>query len=559
MTWRRASARWFLILAGGGAFAILGPQHRAEGAPAPSVVSLFQDWRRFVVPKQVDGAADFSAAALSEQRAGIEPYRRRIDALAASAHDRESQVDLDLIRAEVDGLDFDLRVLRPWSRDPSFYRTVFGEESDVPAHEGQSADVIDLFKYRYPLSAGDAASLANRLRGVPRLLARARVDLQGSNAADLWRYGDRTFTHQEKILSQLLDGSLTMRTFNGHENASLKGAPEAVRKAAQDAMVATREFRDWVKAQAPTKNGPSGVGIENYDWYMQHVQCVPYSWAEQIVLLKRELARADAALAEEEWHHRALPPLRADRTPAAYRAFDDARMATYVNFVMDNRFAPDEARYRAALAAQKIGYVPPGERDFFSNVTSLDPLPLYSHDIHWVELAKIRFEPNADPVRAGAPLFNIYAARSEGFATGFEELVMRAGLYDSEPRGRELVWIMLANRAARGLASLYVQANRMDLAMAGKFHAAHTPRGYSDPDTPLVGFEQMLYLRQPGYGTSYVTGKILMDRTIAEYMQQKGAPGSPATLPDALNAIYGVGIVPWPLVEKALDLRPLTP
>ena len=48
---------------------------------------------------------------------------------------------------------------------------------------------------------------------------------------------------------------------------------------------------------------------------------------------------------------------------------------------------------------------------------------------------------------------------------------MQAGLYDHEPRGRELVWIMLANRAARGLASLYVQANQMDLATAGRFHA----------------------------------------------------------------------------------------
>jgi hypothetical protein len=55
--------------------------------------------------------------------------------------------DAALIEAEMNGLDFDLRVRQLWARDPSYYATVFGEESDVPAHEGPSADTIDLFRY----------------------------------------------------------------------------------------------------------------------------------------------------------------------------------------------------------------------------------------------------------------------------------------------------------------------------------------------------------------------------------------------------------------------------
>src|SRR5256885_15068935 len=87
------------------------------------------------------------------------------------------------------------------------------------------------------------------------------------------------------------------------------------------------------------------------------------------------------------------------------------------------------------------------------------------------------------------------ASRSEGLATAMEETLMQAGLYDDNPRGREIVWIMLANRAARGLASLYVQANQMSLQQAGRFHAQWTPRGWSDPASDLVAFEQLLYLR----------------------------------------------------------------
>ena len=50
------------------------------------------------------------------------------------------------------------------------------------------------------------------------------------------------------------------------------------------------------------------------------------------------------------------------------------------------------------------------------------------------------------------------------------------------------------------------------------------------PDLDLLGFEQQLYLRQPGYGTSYVTGKYLLDELISERAHQLG---------DGLHAAHG--------------------
>src|SRR3546814_6693719 len=75
----------------------------------------------------------------------------------------------------MNGLDFDLRVLKPWARDPSFYATVFAEQSDVPEHEGPSASPpIDLYRFTYPLSKADQKSLGCLLGAVPRLLEQAR-------------------------------------------------------------------------------------------------------------------------------------------------------------------------------------------------------------------------------------------------------------------------------------------------------------------------------------------------------------------------------------------------
>ena len=519
--------------------------------PPAALVRLFDAWRAAASPPRRDDVADFSSVALAGQAAELRRLKHRLAALDRAGWRPAAIADAALIDAEMNGLDFDLRVRQPWARDPSYYATVFGEESDVPAHEGPSADTIDLFRYRYPLSPGDARDLTKRLAGVPVLLARARVTLADGNAADLWRYGGRALDEQADVLAALAAGTLTMRTIDGPKRGTLAGAGAPVSAAALAAEAATREFARWVAVQAPTKTGPSGVGKDNYDWYMKHVQLVPYDWDEQVVLLQRELDRAWAGLAMEQVRNRSLPPATAITDPAAYRSFAAERMKNFTDFIIGVGFVPEQPFYRAALAAQTVDYIPPAKRNFFHHVTALDPRPLYAHDIHWVELARIRQEPHPDPIRRTAPLFNIFAARSEGFATAFEELTMQAGLYDDSPRGRELVWIMLANRAARGLASLHVQANTIDLAAAGRFHAAWTPRGWSDPDNVLVGFEQLLYLRQPGYGTSYVTGKLLLDARIAAFSQEADrAHRTPPSAAAILSDIADQGILPWPLLSQ---------
>ena len=108
---------------------------------------------------------------------------------------------------------------------------------------------------------------------------------------------------------------------------------------------------------------------------------------------------------------------------------------------------------------------------------------------------------------------------------------------------------MLANRAARGLASLQVQANEIGLDEAGKFHAAWTPRGWSDANSTLVGFEQLLYLRQPGYGPSYVVGKASLDRLLALASHRAELANRPFSARDTFASIWASGIVPPAIIE----------
>ena len=528
----------------------------ADRSPPAQLVSLFDEWRQVAAPSMREGAPDFGAAALARKAAELAQMRQRLAALPRGGWSPHVVADARLIEAEMNGLDFDLRVRRPWARDPSFYATVFGEESDVPAHEGPAADTIDLFRYDWPLSATDARKLKSRLDGVPVLLQRARVSLADGQGADLWQYGGRALDEQTAVLDALIAGTLSMRTLDGKRKATLADAPPALRVSVIAARDATRAFAGWVKAQAPGKTGPSGVGKTEYDWYMRHVQLVPYDWDAQVALLERELHRAWSGLRLEEQRNRSLPPLAEIADPVGYRRFAETKMAGYTDFLVANGFLADKPYYRAALAAQTLDFVPLAERNFFYHVVALDPWPLYAHGIHWMELARIRHEPNADPIRRVAPLYNIFQSRSEGFATAFEEIVMQAGLYDDVPRARELVWIMLANRAARGLASLRVQANQWNLAEAGRFHARWTPRGYSDPANALVGFEQLLYLRQPGYGTSYITGKIELDGLIARTAQADEHQPYGAVIRQVMETLSGEGTVPFALYPGQADGAP---
>jgi uncharacterized protein (DUF885 family) len=136
---------------------------------------------------------------------------------------------------------------------------------------------------------------------------------------------------------------------------------------------------------------------------------------------------------------------------------------------------------------------------------------------------------------------------------------MHAGLYDDDPRVRELVWIMLAQRCARGLASLHAHANEITLQQAREFQVTWTPEGWTG-DVSLVGSEQHLYLRQPGYGPSYVTGKYLIERLI---MDRSRHLGDTFRLLNFFDDVYVAGMIPvslirWQMTGMDEEIRNIT-
>ena len=498
--------------------------------------ALFADWRQFEqAPLLRDGVPDYRASTLRDKLASLAPYQQRLAALDSRAEPVAQQIDLLLIRAEMNGLEFNLRVLQPWARDPAFYRSVWREQSDTPAHEGPCHHaLIELWTYAFPLSEDDAARLTTGLRTIPPLLSQARENLTG-DARDLWLGSLPVFRNQAGDLDALAAQSGT----------STPGLQDAI----EQAKAATLAFADWLAVQGAGKSGPSGLGREAYSWSQRHVHLVPMSWEAEVALLQRELARAHASLRLEEHRNRHLPPLAVIDSPEDYERRAKDSVAKYMAFLRDKHILHVQDYMAPALSAHVGRYFPAETRHFFAMARQHEPMALWCHWYHWFELAQMREAPHPSPVRRGALLYNIFDSRAEGLATALEEMMMQAGLYDDNPRSREVVWILLAQRAARGLASLYLHANEFTLQQAMDFQVANTPRGWMRSDLPLLQFEQHLYLRQPGYGSSYITGKALVEELLGDYARQRG----PAfKLADFFAEVGAAGIIPWPLVRWEL-------
>ena len=496
-----------------------------------ALVSLFSKWRSFENPPKLNGVPDYTLSAFEKRQPEFNTLRAELLAIDTTSWSVPEKVDWMIVWAEMNGYDFNYRVLRPWERDPAFYKSVWSAKSDVPAHEGPTHHgTTELWTYSYPLSESERTRLIKDLKVIPGLNEQAKINLTG-NAKDLWITGIRDIQEQSKVLKK----------FKGKKEIQ---ADKEIVSVIDQAIASTDNFVLWLEEQSGFKTGPSGIGKENYTWYLQNVHLVPLTWEDEVMILKRELARAWTSLKLEEHKNRNLPALEDANSPEAYQKLADYAANSLMSFLNEQEIVTVKPYFETALREHLGEYVPREKRNFFLIGEHYDPRPLYSHFYHWFELARMEFEPHKSEIRRGPLLYNIFDSRNEGTATAVEEIFMEAGLYDDSPRAREIVYIMIAQRAARGLGSLYAHANEMTMEEAGGIHSEYTPRGWMKTEKELLIFEQHLYLRQPGYGTSYITGKYLLENAMAAYAKHLEEEEKPFILKDFFDKLNSIGNIP---------------
>src|SRR3712207_4488156 len=93
----------------------------------------------------------------------------------------------------------------------------------------------------------------------------------------------------------------------------------------------------------------------------------------------------------------------------------------------------------------------------------------------------------------------------------------------------------------------------MTLEQAAAFAVANTPRGWLRATGATVWGEQHLYLQQPAYGTSYVVGKLEIDRLLGE---RAHALGERFTVRGFMDDLDAAGLIPVSLIRWEMTGTP---
>ncbi len=114
-----------LVLIGFACLLLASPAYAESESSYAELLALFADWREFESPPFKEGAPDYTAETFTARQGEFATLRDRLEAFDIAEWPVPQQVDWHLVRAEMNGYDFNARVLKPWARDPAFYKSVW--------------------------------------------------------------------------------------------------------------------------------------------------------------------------------------------------------------------------------------------------------------------------------------------------------------------------------------------------------------------------------------------------------------------------------------------------
>ena len=505
-----------------------------------ALTQLYGEFRELAVPVYQDGVPDYSSRAMQDQSERLAVLRTRLDDIDDTAWPIPQRVDYMLVLAEMRGMQFMHRVMRPWERDPAFYSSTnlgFGPKM----HGAMSVPEM-------PLLPTLRSDLAQKLAAVPELYRQARSNLTDPRG-DLARLG---------IVQKGIERNVFQRLA-----ADLADSDPELSALAKGAEVAAAAFLAWlvdIESGLPTHGG---VGKAEYDWYLNKVMLFPYNWDSLMVLGEREYQRSMVFLKLEEHKHRDIEmPAPADSLQEfeRRRAEADAELLAFLRNE-DILTVPDylkpvvgEGPYLLPADRDPAGpgpFAAPIERHFFRQTEDRDPRPLRAHNVPGHLYDSLLQARDERPIRGDRRLYFIDGIRAEGWAFYLEEMIQQLGMLDDRPKTREINYILQAKRAARVKPELMMQAKLWTYEEALKSLTSRTPY-WMGPNDPIARFDLELYLRQPGYGIGYYMGKVELEKLFAELALDRGRGFDLKTFHDEL---LGVGRMPLSLIRWELTGR----
>ncbi len=494
------------------------------------LLSLFKEFRDFA---QEDYRGDISgyATAMETKYRELKRYQSRLAAIDASNWPVSEQVDYHLVRAEMNGLEFELRVLKPWVRDPAFYGGRRGRLGRLP---------------RLPLEGDRITEFRSRLQAIPKYYDQAKRNLGNGNIADI--PGDLAiFTIHN------LEGNGNDDSFQRFVAQLEEHHPDLVSDA-KKAQAAIDGYLTWLKENQSKMTASGGVGIEDYNWLMKNVYLFPYTWEDIRTMVELEDNRVITFQRLEENRNRNLPPLKPVASQEEYQRsvvnsldhirawIRDEEIYTVPDYLVDDAYRAGRLRSTSRPWPEK--------HDYFYNFSHRESLMEETHEMVGHHFDVLRQQHDSRPIRGAREHegpYNMAVGRHEGLAFAYEELLMHAGYLDERPRrAREVTYEQAAFRTVRALSDVYMHSGDWSLTEAMEFCVANAPHGELLDDSPHLWHEMQTTLLQVGWHSQMVTGKVHFMKLFRDRAQQLG---DKFTVKRFMDEFYAAGDIPTSLIR----------
>ena len=465
------------------------------------LVSLFQEFRTFQQPDVSNGGVpDFSDAAMDQKFRDLRFFQDRLAAIDINDWPTSEKIDYHLVRAEMNGYEFQHRILSPWSIDPGFYN-----------------DVISRFRRvrNLPLSNDNLAEFRNRLAIVPEILNQAKDNL--SNFSEI--AGDLG-TLAVLSLNDTKASYIELSTQISEYHPELESDVDKVLQAIDD-------YIGWIEANKRKMTAKAGVGKENYNWLLKNVYLFPYTWEDVRTIVELEDNRVIAFQRLEENRNRNTPPLK----PAANKEEYKQRVIEAIEHIMkflreDEIFTvQDYLEWEDYWMSGWHGFDNPWpeKHDYFFNFSHREPVMEETHEMIGHSFDGQRYQHDNRPIRGGRRPYKISTARGEGFAFALEELLMHAGYLDGRnPHGREIAYEQAAFRTVRALSDVYMHSQDWSLDDAMEFCVNNAPSGEMLDGSHHLWYELDTTLRGVGHHMLMVLGKVQFMKLLRDRANQLG-------------------------------------
>jgi uncharacterized protein (DUF885 family) len=506
---------------------------------------------------------DYSAAAIARRAAHVRELLARVRATDPKGWSKNDTIDLILFRAQLERPAFDDRVLHSESTNPDTY---VGEASNA---------IFTLIKKEYDTPRNRAISATKRLQAVPAMLEQ----------------GKRNLTHPVRLFAQFAIESA--RNIDTLYNDSMSTALDhGLSPAEHDALVTAKDaaikslhaYADWLEQRLPSMTAWKPIGIENYQYMLDHILLLPMSAHDVAHLGEVELARyrgleawlPDPSLADPN-------PQRAKSIPADQQAFLAAyqsREQEIIEFLKEKHLVTIPSYIGPFIIRQLPeafkptspgGFMnPPGiydpdnsgfyfiptynpqSRNFYIRAAIEDPRPILGHEGipgHFLQISIANHL--ADEIRR----HHFDSVPSEGWALYTEEMMLREGLYPPDSATAGQVLRLARYRAAR----IGVDVNLH----TGKWSFDQAVQYFMDGgglDKEAATGEAAGAAVEPTQKISYMVGKWQIMRLLGRYRDAKGASFRLGQFHDDLlaNGSIPISVQQWILLDDPSDLEKVT-